>query len=427
MSEPTVQPVVTSLRWARWAVLSGSVTLAVVLSVTAWLNYRGVDRATRELADGEAVLVAQQLLDEARELGRRPTAEDLATWLDRHRDRGVRYVAIGGPGRFITAGEPATPDTELAPGRGPRAVRVGDRVRVTLSPPGPPRRRPKGPRGLGPRPPRRGMPGAVLEMVPVRLQALMTRARRGLGINVGVGAALIVAGFLAFRFLQKREAREVARARDKHLARLGEMSAVLAHEIRNPLASLKGHAQLLAEASPADSRERAKIERIVDDAVRIERLSNELLDLVRTGKLDRQDCDPVDLARASAGDVDGRIEVIDAGAPARWSLDPHRMRQVLTNLLTNAVEASPDGDAVDLTVSAPGEQLCFEVRDRGPGIAEEARDKVFEPFHTTRTRGTGLGLAVARRIVELHGGTLEAGNHPDGGAVLTATLPRGEA
>jgi two-component system, NtrC family, sensor histidine kinase HydH len=223
--------------------------------------------------------------------------------------------------------------------------------------------------------------------------------------------------------LQARRAElERQRAHERRLASLGEMSAVLAHEIRNPLASLKGNAQLLARGLPEDERGRAKAQRVVDEAVRLEALVNHLLEFVRTGAIERAPTDPGALLRDAAAAVDPeRIDVDADGAPATWPLDGARIRQVLTNLLANAVQAG--SGRVAAAVARRDGRLAFTVRDRGDGIPDEDLARIFEPFFTRRTQGTGLGLAVCKRIVEQHGGTLTAANAPGGGAVFTVLLP----
>lgn len=210
----------------------------------------------------------------------------------------------------------------------------------------------------------------------------------------------------------------------RRLSTLGELSAVLAHEIRNPLASLKGHAQLLAERIPAGAPERRKVDRIVSEAHRLEDLTTDLLDFVRTGPLEVQEADLGDLFHKVAMDV-GRedVEVDTSQAPPTWPLDAQRMRQVLQNLVRNAVDASPAGTPIQVKVAREGTSLSMSFLDQGEGIPEESLELIFEPFFTTRTKGTGLGLAVARRIVELHGGTLTARNRPEGGAEFRITLP----
>jgi two-component system sensor histidine kinase HydH len=110
-------------------------------------------------------------------------------------------------------------------------------------------------------------------------------------------------------------------------------------------------------------------------------------------------------------------------APVTWHLDETKMRQVLSNLLANALQASPEGSTVDVFLSVEGKALRIVVEDSGEGIPEDALDSIFVPFVTTRLHGTGLGLPVARRLVELHGGTLVATNRQEGGARFVMTLP----
>src|SRR5690606_30493013 len=132
------------------------------------------------------------------------------------------------------------------------------------------------------------------------------------------------------------------------------------------------------------------------------------------------------LVRAAAEEVGAGEITIDArDAPERWPLDPARFHQVLTNLLRNAWQSSPAGRPPVARVACDGKELVISIRDYGPGLPAEARDRIFDPFFTTRTNGTGLGLPVARRIVELHGGRITAEDAPDGGAVFSIHLPEG--
>jgi len=202
------------------------------------------------------------------------------------------------------------------------------------------------------------------------------------------------------------------------------MSAVLAHEIRNPLASLKGHAQLLAEKLPAESREGQKAQRVVKEAARLESLTGNLLDFAGTGPLQPADTDVQELIQEAVGAVGSaafRLSLKDA--PKSWKLDATRIQQALVNVFRNAAEASAWGRSVEVNVSARRRGLVIEVHDFGAGIDGGMEEEIFEPFVTFRTTGTGLGLAVARRIVRMHGGTIVGANHPDGGAVFTFTLP----
>jgi two-component system sensor histidine kinase HydH len=211
---------------------------------------------------------------------------------------------------------------------------------------------------------------------------------------------------------------------------------VLAHEIKNPLASLKGNAQLLARMLPGDAKPRAKADRVVDEAMRLEQLTNDLLQFVRTGAINRAPVDPAQLARDAAATVRRKLnptaddsQVIGAGpaitvdasgAPRQWSLDAGRIREVLINLLDNALAAGPP---VSVVLRRERGHLVIEVADRGPGVADDVRDKIFEPFVTGKTQGTGLGLAIVRRVVELHHGTIAVYSNPGGGAVFRAEIP----
>lgn len=356
----------------------------------------------------------------------------LERMLDEHRGDGLRYIALLAPGPSIhaeagTSAEPATVLPATLPMVAPD-LRVGSRWRVySPLPPhddrldGPPADRGpfEGPPGPGMRGPRRGRPGPppfVVEVEPSAGGALRKEATRSLIVGLASAVALLGVTAWLVSWLRQRDRMAARMAHERRLAALGEMSAVMAHEIRNPLASLKGHAQLLVEN--LDGKEQVKAQRVVDEAVRLERLTNDLLEFARTGRIERETCDPAEVLRGAAASFDG-VEIDAASAPARWSLDAGRMTQVLRNLLSNAVQA---GGGVTARVAAEGGRLVYRVRDRGPGLQGDAA-RLFEPFHTTRAAGVGLGLAVAHRLVEAHGGTLAARNHPEGGAELVASIP----
>ncbi len=256
---------------------------------------------------------------------------------------------------------------------------------------------------------------------------LVAGARRSFIISTATSGIMLAAALLAFILLRRRERTEEQLARERHLATLGEMSAVLAHELRNPLASLKGHAQLLAESLPEDDKPKQKADLVVREAIRLENLTGDLLEFVRTGKIDPVRTDPGAPLRSAAGEVSSeRIDVDTSDAPKSWSLDSDRMQQVLANLLRNAVQASPAGKPVSARVSSDKGALIYEVRDHGEGIPPGEETSIFDPFRTTRVRGTGLGLAVAKRVVELHGGTIRAHNQSAGGALFRIRLPNKE-
>jgi two-component system, NtrC family, sensor histidine kinase HydH len=271
----------------------------------------------------------------------------------------------------------------------------------------------------------RPFPVLVLEFEPLMANELRSGTAWNLGISVATAVLLMSLALLLLRWIIHREALERRLEHSRRLADLGEMSAVLAHEIRNPLAALKGHAQLLVETLPAASRELAKAHRVVGEAERLESLTSDLLELVRSGNIERAPCDPTLLLQECASSLaEDRFEIHADHAPPSWSLDARRMGQVLTNLLQNALQASPVDRRVKVFVTVEERSLLYVVRDHGEGIPPGENERLFEPFHTTRTRGTGLGLAVARRMVALHGGSITASSHPKGGACFRVTIPK---
>lgn len=253
-------------------------------------------------------------------------------------------------------------------------------------------------------------------------------AALGGGLAIGLGlASIAIARRLderarSFDALRTTLAPIVADAeRERHLASLGEVSAMLAHEIRNPIASAKGHAQLLVEQTEPGTKLRAKAERVEHEITRLERLTNDLLVFARTGKLRTRPADVRVLVEQAASMVSKEIEVHVPEAPLLAEVDAGRLLQVLENLLRNAQRHGRP--PIRITASTRDDRLVLEVVDHGPGIPADRLAQIFEPFVTDATVGTGLGLAVVRRVVEMHGGKVVADNHEGGGARFTVTLP----
>jgi two-component system sensor histidine kinase HydH len=256
--------------------------------------------------------------------------------------------------------------------------------------------------------------------------ALIDRSRRNFALGLGGASLLAAVAVILWRRAQREEALAESRARNDRLTAFRTMSAVLAHEIKNPLAALKGNAQLVAEALPDGSLRRAQADRVVEASIRLEALVGDLLDFVRDGSLTRALVDPAEILFLAAEDAAPKAELELEAAPPTWSLDAARIRQALENLLRNAIQAA-EGGRVLASVSVEGDRLVYAVRDEGPGLPKGAAgtaETIFEPFFTTKTRGVGLGLPVARRIVELHGGELTARNRPEGGAEFRVVIPR---
>ncbi len=257
------------------------------------------------------------------------------------------------------------------------------------------------------------------------------------------GHAHTVGTLLTFHDLSYERELQARRGEAERLAHLEVLLAGLAHEIKNPLSGMRGAAQILAAAQPADARARECSQIIVSEADRLDRLLTQLLDLTGPSRLDRRAVNVHELIdrviaieSAAAPDGPSFVRRFDPSLPP-VSADPQRLIQVLLNLVRNAVEASPPKAAITVTTRIEnsyfagrprgrGRFLSIDVRDQGPGVPAEECDRIFSPFFTTKAGGTGLGLAISRRIVADHGGVLRAARHEGGGAVFTVTLPVAE-
>jgi PAS domain S-box-containing protein len=235
--------------------------------------------------------------------------------------------------------------------------------------------------------------------------------------------------YLAIRSeITERKRAEQALLDQRALVRLGEMTAVVAHEVKNPLAGIAGAIQVLREHLPSDSADRDVIRMILE---RIDALDATVQDLLvfarpvpprpRPVALDVLLCETVALTRRDP--AWGRVEVELPDTGLVLLVDPDQMRAVLQNLLINAAQAMDGEGRLVLSVDRDASALALRVADSGPGIPAAIRERVFEPFVTTRHRGTGLGLAVVRRVAQAHGGDVSLSCPPSGGTTVTLRLP----
>ena len=212
------------------------------------------------------------------------------------------------------------------------------------------------------------------------------------------------------------------------LARLGEMAAVLAHEVRNPLAGIRGALQVIAGRQPADAPDGSIMREIIK---RIDSLSDLMKDLLlfarppqpRLASIEITPLVEITLELLRADPAVGDIQIVVEGIAPAVQADAELLKIVLLNLLLNGVHAMGGSGRIVVMVEATGGWCRIVVRDSGPGIAREHREKIFTPFFTTKARGTGLGLPTARRIVEAHGGTIELDCPEEGGTAVTIRLP----
>ena len=272
-------------------------------------------------------------------------------------------------------------------------------------------------------------------LVPTELDCPQTG---GCTIPLGVRGARIVdeegsnAGFiLLLRDLRELRHLEAEVRRREKLVAVGSLAAGVAHELRNPLSSIKGYATYFGTRFPegSDDREAARV--MVQEVDRLNRVITDLIGLSRPSDITPVPTDTVMLAEhalrlvrqdAAMRGVEVRLES-GPGVPLAL-LDPDRFSQALLNVCLNGMEAMPEGGTLTVSVrKAPDGRVAVTVRDTGEGIAPEYLTKVFDPYFTTKGHGTGLGLAIVHKIVEAHDGEIAFSSNPGTGTECTFLLP----
>ena len=228
--------------------------------------------------------------------------------------------------------------------------------------------------------------------------------------------------------------------RKEWLANLGEMSAGMAHEIRNPLGALAGAMQMLRKEAIADATDRRLMDIAIREATRLDAIITEFLQYARPPALDLAEhninkilAETLDLVQHEARNRKQiRIASSLADGPLLAQVDQNQMRQVFWNLATNAFDAMPEGGSLTITTGSrhvdaggrKGDVVEIAFHDTGEGIAPGNLDKIFLPFFTTKKEGSGLGLAAVHRIVDLHGGWIKVESHLQQGTRFVVCLPR---
>lgn len=233
------------------------------------------------------------------------------------------------------------------------------------------------------------------------------------------------------RVLGNLRQRELEVLRSEQLAAVGQLAASVAHEIRNPLTSIKMLVQTALD--PADSSELTKedLQIIEKEVRRMESSLRTFLDFTRPPKLQRRQISLMPVLQEVAGLIRGRAE--KQGVSVRLEVmnadvsvyaDPEQLRQVLVNLMLNGLDAQPRGGTLRMTSQVIDGEVEIRVLDQGAGISDEMLPRLFQPFASNKETGVGLGLVISRRIVEDHGGTIIGENRDCGGAVFRIRLPK---
>jgi signal transduction histidine kinase len=235
------------------------------------------------------------------------------------------------------------------------------------------------------------------------------------------------------RVVQRLHHSERAVLRSEQLAAVGQVAAGVAHELRNPLTSVKMLVQTGLEGPTPAGLPPEDLAIIEHEVRRMEACIQTFLDFARPPTSERRQCDLVGVVRRALTLLEGRArrqkvtwQTDLPGHPVPLLIDGEQIHQVLVNLLLNALDALPHGGVVRVEVRPPQPDLpvaAVGVRDNGPGIAPRILGRLFEPFVSGKETGLGLGLSISQRLVEAHGGTIHGANAPEGGAVFTFTLP----
>jgi PAS domain S-box-containing protein len=237
--------------------------------------------------------------------------------------------------------------------------------------------------------------------------------------------------YLAIRsdITDRKKAEEELRKREA-LARVGQMAAVVAHEVKNPLAGIGGAIEIIGSRLPSDSPDRQVVANILQ---RIDALNRRVQDLLLFSRPRAPRIASVRLpallhetAELLAEDPTlARVKVEITGPELSFAGDPEQLKDVFLNLLLNAAQAMGGTGCIHVSAEVGNGACRIKVEDSGTGISPDVRGKIFEPFFTTKNRGTGLGLAIARQIVEGHGGKIGVRSATGEGTTITVSLPLG--
>lgn len=299
------------------------------------------------------------------------------------------------------------------------------------------------------------VPGAPLEAIPDASLPLMrlveelrahqeTLSRREIVVPTPEGSTVL--GITAsplqgpddfngviFLFLDITELRRLEKIAElnRQLAQIGELTAGVVHELRNPLSVISGMAELLMRKSQEPDPVYGKARTILAEATQMEQLVSQFLSFAKPFTLKPETCTPAAVSErsltlaASVAEQRGvELRSLMGEKLPEILVDSAKLAQALSNILRNAVEVSPAGACVSFRTELAGEHILFRIEDEGPGIHLEEGDDLFSAFFTKKAGGTGLGLSIVHRIITAHGGTITYGNLPGAGAYFEVLLPR---
>ncbi|MDI6795493.1 MAG: ATP-binding protein [Desulfatibacillaceae bacterium] len=262
---------------------------------------------------------------------------------------------------------------------------------------------------------------------------------------VGASASIMLVLFLILRLYVKRgEEILLKRAAERlkleeqlseaeRLAALGEMTAGVSHEIRNPLGIIRSTAQLLKKRAEKDNQSGALTDVIIEEATRLNNIITDFLNFARPSSPNFKPCRVEEVLEKNLSYlgprlVEGNYRVVRQFGPNLPQIfaDPNLLYQCFLNILINAMQAMPEGGVITVDILADEENVTLSFTDQGPGVSDAAMKKIWNPFFTTKDRGTGLGLSVVRNIIDAHQGFVWIENAPGRGACLWIQMPVGK-
>lgn len=376
-----------------------ALALGVALTWLAWVAARTLGERDQSVRDGVLLRLGHTLEGELREAGAADARVVMRGFLDAHADALVGVELAGPHGVLLREGT-------VAAGAFEQRAMLGPGWRGALG------------AGGGGQGPGRG-PQVVLRLQPS--DTLGSAGRLAPVILTGaLVAAVALVGFAALGVagLAQRQRVAAIQAERERLEVVAGAGAGLAHRIRNPLAGIKGTAQLLAgDPSPGIA---ARGRRVLEASERIESLLGRLLEFARPPVPEPSVLDLAALCEKVAGRLAGVVRVAASGHVSAWA-DSEHVESVVEELLGNARAFDPDGELA-VAVRREGRLAVVEVADHGPGLAVGA-EQAFRPYVTTRAEGTGLGLPIVRALARANGGEVTLAPRPGGGCIARLTLP----
>lgn len=402
------------------------------LSVSIYLQYQQIE-ATSVLGEGNAFLM--QTRNMHHRLNRLPPHEEeraLDEFFADLKPHGLHYFFHEGRRHYLERGQLTLPRRAINDlERRGELISVGqDRYFIVL----PPLRgedaayvtsiegakpRAETPRHFTP-------PILAVEFSPKRTQAMMAQAKLHLALSILGASLLLLISVSLFLLLRRQELTKRELEQRRLLASLGQMYAVISHELRNPLTAAMGQAELLHELLEDDDA-KTHAAKVIAQLERVELLSNTLLDFINAKRINRELVEVGALIKLLKDELvdEHRVELIIGPLPERFFIDVRALKDALLRLVDNALFFSPQDRLVELHLDMDGDALCFCVRDHGPGLGAQLAD-VLTPFYTTREGRTGLGLSIVSEIVSAHRGEFALSAHPQGGVEACICLPKVE-